>query len=107
MDVPTDTLYHELPSLPFSSPRMATSSPEDTQKDTEAFVKSFVDVISKALKKGDEVALVGFGTFGVSKRATRSGRNPKTGETIKIAASKTPKFKPGKALKDLVNGAKK
>ena len=78
-----------------------------SKKDTEAFVKSFVDVISKALKKGDEVALVGFGTFAVSKRAARSGRNPKTGETIKIAASKTPKFKPGKALKDLVNGAKK
>ena len=78
-----------------------------SKKDTEAFVKSFVDVVSKALKKGDDVALVGFGTFEVSKRAARTGRNPKTGETIKIAAAKTPKFKPGKALKDLVNGAKK
>ena len=78
-----------------------------SKKDTEAFVKSFVDVVSKALKKGDDVALVGFGTFAVTKRAARTGHNPKTGETIKIAASKTPKFKPGKALKDLVNGAKK
>ena len=78
-----------------------------SKKDTEAFVKSFVDVVSKALKKGDDVALVGFGTFEVSKRAARTGRNPKTGETIKIAAAKTPKFKPGKGLKDLVNGAKK
>jgi len=78
-----------------------------SKKDTETFVKSFVDVVSKALKKGDEVALVGFGTFAVSKREARTGRNPKTGETIKIAAAKTPKFKPGKALKDLVNGAKK
>ena len=78
-----------------------------SKKDTEAFVKSFVDVVSKALKKGDDVALVGFGTFAVTKRAARTGHNPKTGETIKIAAAKTPKFKPGKALKDLVNGTKK
>ena len=78
-----------------------------SKKDTEAFVKSFVDVVSKALKKGDDVALVGFGTFAVTKRAARTGHNPKTGETIKIAAAKTPKFKAGKALKDLVNGAKK
>ncbi|MEE3410477.1 MAG: HU family DNA-binding protein [Treponema sp.] len=78
-----------------------------SKKDTEAFVKSFVDVVSKVLKKGDDVALVGFGTFAVTKRAARTGHNPKTGETIKIAAAKTPKFKPGKALKDLVNGAKK
>lgn len=78
-----------------------------TKKDAETFVKSFVDVVSKALKKGDDVALVGFGTFCVTKREARSGRNPKTGETIKIAAAKTPKFKPGKGLKDLVNGSKK
>ncbi|MBQ4015122.1 MAG: HU family DNA-binding protein [Treponema sp.] len=78
-----------------------------SKKDTEAFVKSFVDVVSKALKKGDDVALVGFGTFAVTKRAARTGHNPKTGETIKIAAAKTPKFKPGKGLKDLVNGVKK
>ncbi len=62
-----------------------------------------VNAITKALKKNDEVTLVGFGTFTVRKRAARSGRNPRTGETIKIAASRVPGFKPGKALKDAVN----
>lgn len=74
-----------------------------SKKDTEAAVKAFVSVVSKSLKKGNPVQLVGFGTFDVGKRAGRTGRNPKTGETIKIAASKSPKFKAGKALKDLVN----
>lgn len=74
-----------------------------TKKDADAFLKSFVENVSKAMEKGEDVALVGFGTFGVSTRAARSGRNPKTGETIKIAASKCPKFKAGKALKDRVN----
>lgn len=55
------------------------------------------------MEKGEDVALIGFGTFGVGQRAARTGRNPKTGETINIAASKTPKFKAGKALKDRVN----
>lgn len=59
--------------------------------------------IAKALKKGQSVSLVGFGTFSVKKRAARLGRNPRTGETIKIKASKTPGFKAGKALKDAVN----
>ena len=59
--------------------------------------------VAKALKKGDEVRLVGFGTFGVSKRAATTGRNPRTGETIKIPARKVAKFKPGKALQDSVN----
>ena len=59
--------------------------------------------VTKALKKGDTVSLVGFGTFAVSKRAARSGRNPRTGATIKIKAAKVPKFKPGQALKDSVN----
>ena len=74
-----------------------------TKKDSETALKSFIDNVTKALKKGDDVALVGFGTFAVGKRAARTGRNPATGETIKIAASKTPKFKAGKALKDAVN----
>lgn len=74
-----------------------------TKKDTETFVKSFVDVVSKALKKGEDVALLGFGTFSVATRAARTGINPKTKESIKIPASKTPKFKPGKALKDSIN----
>ena len=74
-----------------------------SKKDAEASVKAFTDVVSKALKKGDKVQLVGFGTFEVSKRAAREGKNPQTGEKIKIKASKAPKFKAGKALKDLVN----
>ena len=59
--------------------------------------------VSKALKKGDTVSLVGFGTFSVTKRAGRTGRNPRTGEAIKIKSAKVPKFRPGKALKDALN----
>lgn len=64
---------------------------------------STMDSITKALKKGDTVSLVGFGTFKVGKRAARNGRNPRTGETIKIKAAKVPKFSAGKGLKDAVN----
>lgn len=74
-----------------------------SKKDAEAALKAFTDVVSEELKKGGKIQLVGFGTFEVSERAAREGRNPHTGETMKIAASKAPKFKPGKALKDLVN----
>lgn len=74
-----------------------------SKKDAEAALKAFVDVVSEEMKKGEKVQLVGFGTFEVSERAAREGRNPQTGETMTIAASKTPKFKSGKALKDLVN----
>ncbi|MCI6887746.1 MAG: HU family DNA-binding protein [Lachnospiraceae bacterium] len=74
-----------------------------SRKDAEAAVKAFTDVISSELKKGEKIQLVGFGTFEVSERAAREGRNPKTGESMSIAACKTPKFKAGKALKDLVN----
>ncbi len=63
---------------------------------------SFIDGIKKTLKKGNKVTLIGFGTFSVGKRAARKGRNPQTGETIKIKASKTPKFKAGKAFKDAI-----
>ena len=76
---------------------------ELTKKDAEKAVKAFTDVIAKELKKGEKVQLVGFGTFEVSKRAAREGRNPQTGKTMKIKASKSPKFKAGKALKDAVN----
>ena len=62
-----------------------------------------ITAITKAMKKGDSVTLVGFGTFSVRKRAARSGRNPRTGEPIKIKASKVPGFKAGKALKDAIN----
>ncbi len=74
-----------------------------SKKDAEAAVKAFTDVVAEAMKAGDKVQLVGFGTFEVSERAAREGRNPRTGETMTIEASKTPKFKAGKALKDLVN----
>ena len=67
-------------------------------------VDAIFDVISKALKTGDEVKIAGFGSFSVADRAARSGRNPRTGEAITIAASRQPKFKAGKALKDTVNG---
>jgi len=74
-----------------------------SKKDAEAAVKAFMDVVTKQLKKGQKVQLVGFGTFEVTKRAAREGRNPQTGETMKIKACKAPKFKAGKALKDAVN----
>ena len=73
-----------------------------TKKDAEALLSAFTDVVAKELKKGEKVQLVGFGTFEVAKRAARKGRNPQTGAEIKIAASKSPKFKAGKALKDAV-----
>ena len=74
-----------------------------TKTDVAAVLKSFTDVVSGELKKGGKVQLVGFGTFEVSERAAREGRNPQSGEPMKIAASKAPKFKAGKALKDMVN----
>ena len=64
---------------------------------------AFIDAVGEALKEGDQVALVGFGTFAVRERAARSGRNSQTGATIEIAAGKVPAFKAGKALKDAVN----
>ncbi len=73
-----------------------------SKKDAEAALNAFTGIVGKALKDGDKVQLVGFGTFEVSERAARSGRNPQTGETIEIKASRSPKFKAGKALKDLV-----
>ena len=76
---------------------------ELSKKDSEKALKAFIDVVTEELKKGEEVQLVGFGTFETSKRAAREGRNPQTGETMKIAASVAPKFKPGKALKDAMN----
>ena len=74
-----------------------------TKKDAEATLNAFVDVVTEELKKGEKIQLVGFGTFEVSERAAREGRNPQTKEEIKIPASKAPVFKAGKALKDLVN----
>ena len=74
-----------------------------SKKDAEKALKAFTDVVTEELKKGEKVQLVGFGTFEVSERAAREGRNPQTGAAMKIAASKAPKFKAVKALKDLIN----
>lgn len=76
---------------------------EISKKDSEKALKAFIDVVTEQLKNDDKVQLVGFGTFEVSKRAAREGRNPQTGKTMKIAACKAPKFKAGKALKDAIN----
>ena len=76
---------------------------ELSKKDAEKAIKAFTDAVSEELVKGGKIQLLGFGTFEVAERAAREGRNPKTGETMPIAASKAPKFKAGKALKDMVN----
>ena len=76
---------------------------EISKKDAEKAIKAFTDAVAEELVNGGKVQLVGFGTFEVAERAAREGRNPKSGETMTIAASKTPKFKAGKALKDQVN----
>jgi len=73
-----------------------------TKADAGRALDGIVATLGKALKKGDSVSLIGFGTFSVKKRAARTGRNPSTGEAIKIKASKSPSFKPGKAFKDAI-----
>ena len=75
-----------------------------SKSDAASIIDSVFDTIAGALKSGDSVQLVGFGSFSVTDRAAREGRNPRTGETIQIAASKQPKFKAGKGLKDALNG---
>lgn len=80
---------------------------ESTKADAERSVSAMIDIISGTLKKGDSLSLVGFGTFEVRKRAARTGRNPKTGEELKIKAAKVPAFKAGATLKAAVNGTKK
>lgn len=85
---------------------LITAIAEQTQlsrKDAEAAIKAFVDVVSEELKKGEKVQLTGFGVFEVSERCEREGRNPSTGEAMTIKASRAPKFKASKTLKDLVN----
>ncbi|MEO7936506.1 MAG: HU family DNA-binding protein [Dokdonella sp.] len=76
---------------------------EMTKADADRAVEAVFKVVKKALKSGDSISLVGFGTFSVRKRAARTGRNPRTGDTIKIKASKVPAFKAGKGLKDAIN----
>ncbi len=79
------------------------SKAELTKKDADAAVSAVIEAITGALKKGDKVQLVGFGTFEVRARGARTGRDPRTGKEIKIPASKAPAFKAGKALKEIVN----
>jgi DNA-binding protein HU-beta len=74
-----------------------------TKADATKAVEAVVDSITRALRKGEQVSIIGFGSFSVKSRAARQGRNPKTGETIQISASRVPGFKAGKALKDAVN----
>ena len=76
---------------------------ELSKKDAEKAIKAFTDAVSEELVKGGKIQLVGFGTFEVSERAAREGRNPANGQPMQIAASKAPKFKAGKALKDAIN----
>ena len=76
---------------------------ELTKVDTEKALKAFIDTVTEELKNGGKVQLVGFGSFEVAERAARKGRNPKTSEEIMIPASKSPKFKAGRSLKDIVN----
>jgi len=76
---------------------------ELSRKDAEKVISAFVDAVSDTLTAGDKIQLIGFGTFDVKDRPARTARNPRTGEEIKIAASKAPVFKAGKALKDKVN----
>ncbi len=74
-----------------------------TKKDVEAVLKAYPEVVTEELKKGGKIQLIGFGTYEVSERAARTGRNPQTGKEIKIAASKQPRLKFGKAIKDALN----
>ncbi len=78
-----------------------------TKADADRSIAALIDIITSTLKKGDNVALVGFGTFEVRKRAARTGRNPQTGAELKIKAAKVPAFKVGATLKAAVNGTKK
>ena len=80
-----------------------TKETEWTKKDSEEAINAVIKVITNALVAGEKLSIVGFGTFEVAERAERQGRNPKTNETITIAACKAPKFKPAKALKELIN----
>jgi len=77
---------------------------EMTKKDTEKLLKAFEDVVTETLASGDKIQMVGFGTFDVTERAERNGRNPQSGQPMLIKASKSPRFKAGKSLKDAVKG---
>lgn len=83
--------------------KMHEHNNETSKAQTEKALDAFIDALTEALADGQSVAFTGFGTFSVAKRAARQGRNPRTGQPVSIAASKTVKFKPGKALKDALN----
>lgn len=98
--------YHFEEELSMNKTELVAAMAEQAElskKDTEKALKAFIDVVTEELKKGEKIQLVGFGTFEVIERAAREGRNPLTGEKMQINASKAPKFKVGKALKDAVN----
>jgi DNA-binding protein HU-beta len=78
-----------------------------TNADARKSVEAFITTVEKTLKRGDEIALTGFGKFSVVRRSARTGRNPQTGETVRIRASKAPKFTAGAGLKGVVNGVRK
>ena len=86
---------------------IAAKVPDVSKRAIGDVISAFTDSVGDSLKKGDAVTMVGFGTFKVGKRAARTGRNPRTGEEIKIAAANVPKFSAGQGLKDTVNKAKK
>ncbi|MCR4691669.1 MAG: HU family DNA-binding protein [Lachnospiraceae bacterium] len=99
-------IYHQRRNLHMNKAELVAAIADNaglTKKDAEAALKAFTDVVAAELKKGEKVSLVGFGSFEVSKRAAREGINPQTKQVMKIKASKAPKFKAGKALKELVN----
>lgn len=85
---------------------IAIKAPDVTKQAIGEIITAFTESVSDCLKNGDDVTLIGFGTFKLGKREARTGRNPRTGEAIKIAAANVPKFSPGKGLKDAVNAPK-
>jgi len=116
--IPAGRVFPLISNKPFKPPKEKTimnrkelvdalaAKTESTKADAERAIAGLIDIISDTLKKGDSISLVGFGSFEVRKRAARTGRNPKTGEELKIKASKVPAFKPGATLKATVNGTK-
>ena len=103
-DIPTNPFLYEGPFVNKTELIEHIATNADISKAAAArALESTIEAVKKTLKKGGTVSLVGFGTFAVGKRAARTGRNPRTGATIKIKAAKVPKFRPGKALKDALN----
>jgi len=102
-DAPTPIQYQEVAVNKSELIEQIATQADMSKAAAGRALEAAVEAVTKALKKGDTVSLVGFGTFYVGKRAARTGRNPRTGAELKIKAAKTPKFRPGKTLKDSVN----